>query len=135
MEEPIDGTMSMEAVMTQLVEIAAQLQAELHRNEQLEAENIRLARMETIAHAGRALRHEINNPLFVITASVESSLKRLRGLAAGGLEEAETLCVRLERVLEASERIRLTVQTFAETTRAVTKDYLPGVPMLDLNQQ
>lgn len=56
------------------------------------------------------LRHELNNPLFAITGSAESALKRLERLRDGGLAEVEELLPRIERILAGAERIRETVK-------------------------
>ena len=62
---------------TQLVEIAAELQAEVCHSAEREEASVREAQTDTIAQAAAALRHEINNPLFAILGSGESVLRRL----------------------------------------------------------
>ncbi len=61
----------------QLVEIAAQMQVEICHSAKLETEHILSAQTDTIMQAAAALRHEINNPLFAISGSVESAIRKL----------------------------------------------------------
>lgn len=70
---------------------------------------------DDLPHLERALsvyRHDMNNPLFAISGSAESLAKRLTRLAESGVTEAAELLPRLQRVLEAAERIQGMIQTF-----------------------
>jgi hypothetical protein len=74
-----------------------------------------------------AVNSRINDPLFVIlndVAALQSALKTAEG----------SIQSRLARVYEATQRIqRVTAQLSAIST-VVTKEYLPGVRMLDLDE-
>jgi signal transduction histidine kinase len=124
-----------ERTTAQLVEIAAQLQAEIARNSALEAERIQAAKANTVVQAATTLQHEINNPLFAVTGSAESLLKRLRMLEDKGLPEAAELIARAERVLKGAECISQVVKAFSNVLVPTTTDYLPGVPMLQIYQE
>lgn len=117
----------------QLVVMTAQLQSEILRNQALEAERIKMARMDTILQATATLRHEVNNPLFAITGSAESAVKLLKRESTDTNPNIITAIQRIERVLKAAERIQLVVEAFARVIVPTSKDYLPGIPMLELN--
>ena len=118
----------LEEITQELVEFAADMQIEItHTQTQVAG-----VRTDTIAQAAVTLRHEINNPLFAVSGTAESVLKRLRIAAATGGSEAETLIPRMERILVGAERIRQVVNAFSSAVTPSTRDYLPGIPMLDL---
>ena len=120
-----------------LVEIAAELQAEVCQSAQREEESVRAAEGNTIAQTAATLRHEINNPLFAITASAEFALKRLLFLQAHYPEnehEFQELIKSVERIQQGSDRIQHVVQAISETLEATRKDYVEGVSMLALSK-
>ncbi len=121
-------------VTSQLVEMTAQLQSEILKNQEMEAERIKLARMDTILQATATLRHEINNPLFAIKGSAEGALRQLQRLNAEEVREIRTAIERVERVMRGAERIHQVVEAFAKVVVPTTKDYLPGMPMLELHR-
>ena len=73
------------------------------------------------------VNHEINNPLFVITSSVDG-LKRSLFDADSGVRD------RLERISEACRRIQRFTQQLSTVIAPVSKEYLPGLKMLDIQQ-
>lgn len=88
----------------------------------IEAERVAMLRETAIAVNSR-----INDPLFVILNDIGSLQTALKS-AEGSLQS------RLARALEAAQRIqRVTAQLSAITT-VVTREYLPGVRMLDLDE-
>lgn len=117
---------------TQSVEIAAQLQSEIFQNAALEAENIRLAKITTVMQAAAALRHEINNPLFVISGSAETVSHRLSRQTSHDFDVSDFLPA-VNRILDASEKIRQVVHAFSAATTAHSVDYLPGMPMIEIS--
>jgi signal transduction histidine kinase len=121
-------------VTSQLVEMTAQLQSEMLKNQEMEAERIKLARMDTILQATATLRHEINNPLFAIKGSAEGALRQLQRLNSQEVREIRTSIERVERVMRGAERIQQVVEAFAKVVVPTTKDYLPGMPMLELHK-
>ncbi len=127
--EAASAAAHLENATKELVEMAAQLRAEMERNAELEAERIRGAQSDTLAQAAATLRHEINNPLFVICGSAESALRKLRGSAT---VDPEVAAARIEPVLEAAERIRRVVSRFSVTVEANSSPYLPGMEILKL---
>lgn len=143
-DEDANGGYSEDAT-THLVEIAAELQAEVCHSVAREEASVRVAQSDTIAQAAAALRHEINNPLFAILGSGESALRRLRGmktrlenipasLPTGGETAADlaALIAGLERIQRGGERIEQVVQTISAMLTPDTTDYVPGVSMLNL---
>jgi signal transduction histidine kinase len=118
----------------QLVEIAAQLQSEVVHSTEREEASVRTAQTDIIAQAAAALRHEINNPLFAITGSAESVLRRLRAMQTSPVPNADvtTLIAGVERIQRGSERIQQVVQAISEMLTPATTDYVAGVAMLDL---
>ena len=135
-----------EDATTHLVEIAAELQAEVCHSAAREEASVRVAQTDTIAQAAAALRHEINNPLFAILGSGESALRRLRGMRAR-LENVPAilpadselvpdlvaLTAGLERIQRGGERIEQVVQAISAMLTPDTTDYVAGVSMLNLN--
>jgi signal transduction histidine kinase len=119
----------------QLVEMAAQLQGEILRNKALEATNINLAKVDTILQATATLRHEVNNPLFAITGSAERALKRITLLQEKGVTEVATVMPDMVRVLKGAERIQQVINAFSRVVVPTTKDYLPGMLMLELDSE
>lgn len=117
----------------QLVSMTAKLQSEILRNQALEAERIKLARIDTILQATATLRHEVNNPLFAITGSAEGAVRLLKREDAESNPVIQTVIQRVERVLKAADRIQMVVEAFAKVVVPTSKDYLPGIPMLELN--
>lgn len=69
-----------DSTTTHLVEIAAQMQIEIYHSAELETQHILSAQTETILQAAAALRHEINNPLFAISGSVESAIRKVNAI-------------------------------------------------------
>ncbi len=144
-DEDANGGYSEDAT-THLVEIAAELQAEVCHSAAREEASVRVAQSDTIAQAAAALRHEINNPLFAILGSGESALRRMRGMKAR-LEtvpaflptsdeiasDLAALIAGLERIQRGGERIEQVVQTISAMLTPATTDYVAGVSMLDLN--
>ena len=143
-DEDANGGYSEDAT-THLVEIAAELQAEVCHSAAREEASVRVAQSDTIAQAAAALRHEINNPLFAILGSGESALRRLRGMRARlesvpaslptGSElvgDLTALIAGLERIQRGGERIEQVVQTISAMLTPDTTDYVQGVSMLNL---
>lgn len=97
-----------------------------HRNA-AEVERMAEERGSMLRETAIAVNSRINDPLFVIlndVAALQAALKTAEG----------PIQSRLARVQEAAQRIqRVTAQLSAIST-VVTKDYLPGVRMLDLDE-
>jgi len=94
----------------------AQLQREV------EAQRVRLARLELIRQAAATLNHEVNNPLMVIQGRTE-----LLSLLVG--EEAEP---HTQAILEAVERIREVTWKLAHVVEPRPTQYVGDRMMLDL---
>ncbi len=124
-----------EEMTHQLIEMSAQLQVRLVQDAAQEAQHVHAVQADAIVQAVVTLRHEINNPLFAITGSAETALKRLRNLGAQGVPGAQEAIVSIERVLKGAERIQQVIQAFSDTEIPVTTEYLPGIPMLELSSQ
>ena len=118
----------------QLVEMAALLQSEVYRQEEAGERNVRSAQVATIAQAATTLQHEINNPLFAISGSAESALRRLRALAEQGVLDVQPIITGVERIQRGADRIGQVVKALGDTLTPVTRDYVPGVSMLELQK-
>jgi DNA-binding response OmpR family regulator len=73
-----------------------------------------------------AANHEINNPMMVVLGSAE--LLRLKGSVDHNADAREAV----DRIVEASRRIREVMARTATLTRFEIKPYLDGIEMLDL---
>ena len=80
-------------------------------------------RLQLVKQLAVTLNHEVNNPLFVASATLEDVL-------AGQLEEeiASSLRTALEAIWRAGEAIK----QLQEVRRVVTATYIPGYSMIDL---
>jgi DNA-binding response OmpR family regulator len=72
--------------------------------------------------------HEINNPMMVVQGSAD--LLRIRGL----LDDVPEALKFVDRILEASRKIRSVMKRIASLTKFEIKPYLDGVEMLDLGE-
>ncbi len=113
----------------ELVEMAAQLHAEIARNAQLEQEHLQMVRRDVIAQAAAALRHEINNPLFAISGSAQNIARRL---SSSETEVTDEMRNALRRILTGADRISEVVQTISSMLDPVSTGYVGGLQMLDL---
>lgn len=94
---------------------------------QLEQERNKSERLAAVVETAVTVNHEINNPLFVITSNVEG-LRRSLFDADSGIRE------KLERISEACRRIQRFTQQLSTVIAPVSKQYLPGLKMLDIQQ-
>jgi signal transduction histidine kinase len=83
-------------------------------------------RLAAISQVAVAIRHEVNNALTALLAEV--GLVRLAGRVPHP-EDREAL----EEIRECALRIRDSVERLTQITQAPTIDYLPGLPMIDLD--
>jgi signal transduction histidine kinase len=83
------------------------------------------ARLQVARQLAATLNHEINNPLFIISATLEDLL-------------AETADPALERMLRASLdavwQVSAAVKQLSEIRQIVTTAYIAGYPMIDLEK-
>jgi DNA-binding response OmpR family regulator len=75
-----------------------------------------------------AANHEINNPMMVVLGGAE--LLRLKGSVDHNADALEAV----ERIVEASHRIKEVMERTATLTRFEIKSYLHGIEMLDLGK-
>lgn len=115
-------------VTAELVEMAAQLQAEICRNQELEVDHVRAARADTVIQAATSLRHEVNNPLCAILVSLEGAMKALDELPVASPE----LTAHLTRIRRGAERVQEVVAALSAPLAPEPKDYVAGIRMLDL---
>jgi DNA-binding response OmpR family regulator len=94
---------------------------------QLETERAKSERLAAVVETAVTVNHEINNPLLVITSSVDSLQRALYNSESGVREK-------LERISEACQRIERFTQQLASVIEPVSKEYLPGMNMLDIQQ-
>ena len=100
---------------------------DLRPRRQLEAERNKSERLSAVVETAVTVNHEINNPLFVITSSVES-LRRSLFDADSGVRD------KLDRISEACRRIQRFTQQLSSVIEPVSKEYMPGLKMLDIRQ-
>ena len=100
---------------------------DLRPRRQLEEERDRSERMSAVVETAVTVNHEINNPLFVITSSVD-------GLRRSLFDADSSVREKLERISEACQRIQRFTQQLSSVIEPVSKEYLPGMKMLDIKQ-
>lgn len=81
------------------------------------------ARMDVARQLAATLNHEINNPLFVVSATLED-------LLAEASDPAEQR--RLKAALDAVWRVSSSVKKLSEIRQLVSTAYIEGLPMIDL---
>jgi len=81
------------------------------------------ARMEVARQLAATMNHEINNPLFVVSATLEDLLAEIDDPA----EER-----RLSAALDAVWKVSSAVKKLSEIRQLVTTAYIDGFPMIDL---
>jgi signal transduction histidine kinase len=81
------------------------------------------ARMDVARQLAATLNHEINNPLFVVSATLED-------LLAEATDAAEQR--RLKAALDAVWRVSSSVKKLSEIRQLVSTAYIEGLPMIDL---
>ncbi|HID10545.1 MAG TPA: PAS domain-containing protein [Candidatus Latescibacteria bacterium] len=91
---------------------------------QLEQDRVRL---EAVTQTVRALNHEINNPLAIISGKVQLLLMK-------GEELSEDVRRDLESVEQAARRIGNVVNKLTRVTKVVTTQLIKGLPMLDVER-
>lgn len=117
---------------SQLIEMTAQLRSDLIHNEEEEEDKLLTARLDVVEQAAIALRHEINNPLFVISGSVESAIRQVSRLEGQGTADLTGLKRNLDRIQQAEERIEQAVQAISAKLHPGVTQYAEGISMLDL---
>lgn len=91
---------------------------QVHLNAEQEA-----ARMDVARQLAATMNHEINNPLFVVSATLEDLLAEID-------DPAEQR--RLNAALDAVWKVSSAVKKLSEIRRLVTTAYIEGFPMIDL---
>jgi signal transduction histidine kinase len=81
------------------------------------------ARMEVARQLAATMNHEVNNPLFVVSATLED-------LLAEASDPAEQR--RLNAALDAVWRVSEAVKKLSDIRQLVTTAYIEGLPMIDL---
>ncbi len=81
------------------------------------------ARMDVARQLAATLNHEINNPLFIVSATLEDLLAEID-------EPAKQR--RLKAALDAVWRVSGAVKQLSEIRQLVTTAYIDGFPMIDL---
>lgn len=81
------------------------------------------ARLDVARQLAATLNHEINNPLFIVSATLED-------LLAEATDEGATR--RLQGALDAVWRVAAAVKQLQEIRQIVSTTYIPGYPMIDL---
>jgi hypothetical protein len=132
--ERVHNEEDMEDATKLLVEMAAQLQGEMLQNQALQAESIKLAKMDTVLQATGTLKHKVFNPLFAVKANTEGALKHLNYWLESGVSEVAPIIEILEYAYEGAERIQSVIEAFSKLVEPTTHDYMPGMPVLALQE-
>lgn len=82
------------------------------------------ARLDVARQLAATLNHEINNPLFIVSATLEDLLAETSDPAAQR---------RLRAALDAVWRVASAVKQLQEIRHVVTTAYIEGLPMVDLD--
>jgi DNA-binding response OmpR family regulator len=99
----------------------------LIRLRHLQAELARTARLRMLAETAVALNHEINNPLMGLMCTLE-----MLQYEAADLDLPPRLKQRLDDLGDMALRIQDVVRKLSNMDEVRTREYLPGVAMLDL---
>jgi signal transduction histidine kinase len=95
------------------------------RIRELEREQLRAAKLETILDVAVTVNHEVNNPLTTILTGSQFLLRRL--------PDADDMTrLYLSRIAENAERIAQVTHRLREVTEPLQKQYTEGTTMLDL---
>ena len=100
---------------------------DLRPRRHLEAERNKSERLAAVVETAVTVNHEINNPLFVITSSVEALRRSL-------FDADSSVRDKLDRISEACRRVERFTQQLGSVIAPVSKEYLPGLKMLDIQQ-
>lgn len=92
---------------------------------QIQAERLEVERLNAILQTAIAVNDEVNNPLSVILGNAEYVHKNLRDVDPA-------VVTRINNILAAVNRIHEVMTKLTHVVRPVTKEYLPGMEMLDL---
>ncbi len=98
------------------------------RIKKLQSEIAELQHESALLEMARTLGHEINNPLNIIYLAIELVN---RSLKEGDVEKVKE---NLNRIYQASERIRNIVNELTTLQKPTFKDYVNGKRMLDLDK-
>ena len=94
---------------------------------ELESHRMQAERLSAIVETAVTVNDQVNTPLAVIITNAEALKKTMRGVDSQSF-------TRLEQTLEAAGRIQQVMSQLAQVRRAVSKEYLPGTSMLDLDR-
>lgn len=83
-------------------------------------------KLETLAQVAVSVNHEINNPLCSIVANAEMLKECLAGAH-------ESVMHKIESILKESERIKQVINKLSNATKVISRDYIPGIKMIDLD--
>ena len=98
---------------------------DITRNKQLENERLEKEKLQSILEMAAAVGHELNNPLQVVLSCAQKLTP-----GAGNSQRAG----QLSRLLLANiEKMRGIIHKFQNITRYVTKDYVAGKKIIDVN--
>jgi signal transduction histidine kinase len=84
-------------------------------------------RLAVITQLAIAIRHEVNNALAALMAEAQV-------LETGGRFAHNEDVAAVRRIQETAKRVHDSVERLTRLTDAPVKDYLPGVPMIDLER-
>lgn len=103
---------------------------DLTESKKLENETTKRSRLESIQQLTVSLNHEINNPLTSVLCNVQFVLKKIKEDTSLG--ETTELVESLFIAEKESKRIKKILEDLRKINEPTTKEYLPGVEMLDI---
>jgi CheY-like chemotaxis protein len=110
-------------------ELLARIQAQL-RIKDLRDRLIKMEKVATIGQMVITLSHKINNPLTAIVWHAELLRERMGSLPGIPSDVHDSL----ETIGREAQRIQQVMVKLAHVTRPVVTEYLPGTPMIDIEE-
>lgn len=127
------GNLHLERITEDLVEMAASMQAELCHSAEEHAVEVKSAKRNVLSQAAATLRHEINNPLFVITGTIQSLQLHVDRAIDQETELSRTVHRDVARIMTGARRIESVVQAISAMLDPITTEYVNGEQILDIH--
>ncbi len=127
------SNLHLERITEDLVEMAASMQAELCHSAEEHAVEVKSAKRNVLSQAAATLRHEINNPLFVITGTVQSLQLHVDRAIDEETELSRTVHRDVARIMTGARRIESVVQAISAMLDPITTEYVNGEQILDIH--
>jgi DNA-binding response OmpR family regulator len=94
----------------------------------LQQELVKTERLKAVVETAISANHEINNPLCAIINNAELMM------ASAHIQKDEESLALLGRIFSSALRIEKTIKKMANIIQPAVSEYLPGIPMLDIEK-